>query len=57
MLVFSRDNFDTIVKSADSTRSGDEPELRDYMLLALTQVVLALMDFCKYVQVMFAKLF
>jgi hypothetical protein len=28
-LVFSHDNFDIIVESTDSTRSGDEPELRD----------------------------
>jgi hypothetical protein len=56
-LVFSHDNFDTIVESTDSTRSGDEPELRDDMLLALALAVLALMDFCKYVQVIFAKLF
>jgi hypothetical protein len=57
-LVFSHDNFDIVVESTDnSTRSGDEPELRDDVLLALALAVLALMDFCKYVQVMLSKLF
>jgi hypothetical protein len=27
--MFSHDKFDIIVESTDSTRSGDEPELRD----------------------------
>jgi hypothetical protein len=56
-LVFSHDNFDTIFESTDSTRSGDEPELRDDMLLALTLAVLELIEFCKYLQVILAKLF
>jgi hypothetical protein len=56
-LVFSHDNFDMIVESTDSTLSGDEPELRGDMLLALALAGLALMEFCKYVQVIFAKLF
>jgi hypothetical protein len=57
-LVFSHNNFDTVVESTDSTRSGDETESRDdKQLLALALAVLALMDFCKYVQVIFAKLF
>jgi hypothetical protein len=34
-LVFSHDDFDTVVESTDSTRSGDEPESRDDVLLAL----------------------
>jgi hypothetical protein len=56
-LVFSHDNFDTVVESTDSTRSGDEPESRDDVLLALALAVLVLTDFCKYVQVIFANLY